>query len=275
SSMIEATLDANMKAVAAEHFMAENGCLFPVVLKPDQGQRGSGVAIIRSAEEAGRYLSSASSDTIIQEYVYGEEFGVFYYRRPDEHRGRIFSITEKRMTAVTGDGVSSLEKLILQDQRAVRIARFLLNKHQARAGEIPARGERVQLVELGTHCKGAMFLDGSWINTPELETKIDEISRSFEGFYFGRFDIRTPSLEDFRAGRNFKIVELNGVTSEATHIYDPKNGLFDAYRVLFQQWKLAFEIGAMNRKRGVKPSTLRELMRALTDYSNRPRPHQV
>ena len=115
-------------------------------------------------------------------------------------------------------------------------------------------------------------MDGGWIKTPELETRIDEISRSFEGFYFGRFDIRTPSVEDFKAGRNFKIVELNGVTSEATHIYDPRNSLMDAYRVLFEQWRLAFEIGAKNRERGVKTSTLRELFRVLADYSSRPRP---
>jgi hypothetical protein len=248
---------------------------FPVVLKPDQGQRGTGVAVIRSTEESDRYLSSAAVDTIIQEYAYGDEFGVFYYRRPEERRGRIFSITEKRMPAVIGDGVSTLEKLILADDRAVCIARFLIDKHQAHASEVPTRGERVQLVELGTHCKGAMFLDGSWINTPELETRIDEIGRSFEGFYFGRFDIRTPSIDDFRAGRNFKVVELNGVTSEATHIYDPRNSLVDAYRVLFEQWRLAFEIGVTNRERGVKASSLRELLRALRSYGNRPGPRDL
>jgi hypothetical protein len=228
--------------------------------------------VIRSTEEADRYLSSAAVDTIIQEYAPGSEFGVFYYRRPDEARGRIFSITEKRMPAVTGDGASTLEELILADDRAVCMARFLLDKHRARASEIPAQGEHIQLVELGTHSKGALFLDGGWIKTPELETRIDEISRSFEGFYFGRFDIRTPSVEDFKAGRNFKVVELNGVTSEATHIYDPSNSLMDAYRVLFEQWRLAFEIGAKNRERGVKTSTLRELFGVLADYSSRPRP---
>jgi hypothetical protein len=77
---------------------------------------------------------------------------------------------------------------------------------------------------------------------------------------------------DFKAGRNFKIVELNGVTSEATHIYDPRNSLIDAYRVLFEQWRIAFEIGAKNRERGVRPSTLRELFRMLTDFRNRPSP---
>ena len=53
-------------------------------------------------------------------------------------------------------------------------------------------------------------------------------------------------------GRNLKIVELNGVTSEATHIYDPKLSLFDAYRVLFRQWRIAFELGDLNRRWGIR-----------------------
>ena len=61
-------------------------------------------------------------------------------------------------------------------------------------------------------------------------------------------------------GRNFKVVELNGVTSEATHIYDPANGLLAAYRVLFKQWRLAFEIGALCRARGARVTPLFELL---------------
>lgn len=270
SWLIGASLDRATRIDTAMGFIGELKQSFPVVLKPDQGQRGTGVAVIRSPEETARYLSHTQVDTIIQEYAPGSEFGVFYYRRPDEEQGSIFSITEKRMPFVTGDGVSTLEKLILADERAVCMARFLLDKHKTRASEVPAKGEHVQLVEIGTHCKGALFLDGAWIKTPELTRRIDEISRSFAGFHFGRFDIRTPSVDDFRAGRNFKIVELNGVTSEATHIYDPSNSLFEAYRVLFEQWRLAFEIGAKNRERGVKPSSLCELLRGLADYNRRP-----
>jgi membrane protein DedA with SNARE-associated domain len=275
SSLIGASLKLSSKIDAAKHFIVDNNLTFPVVLKPDQGQRGYGVAVIRSTEETDRYLSSAPVDTIIQEYAPGEEFGVFYYRRPDERHGRIFSITEKRMPSVVGDGASTLETLILQDKRAICMARFLLEKHRSRTSEVPARGERIQLVELGTHSKGAVFLDGNWIKTPELESRIDDIGRSYEGFYFGRFDIRTPSIDDFKAGRNFKIVELNGVTSEATHIYDPRNSVIDAYRVLFEQWRLAFEIGARNRDRGIRPSSLRELFGALANYRKRPGPQDA
>jgi hypothetical protein len=48
------------------------------------------------------------------------------------------------------------------------------------------------LMELGTHCRGAMFLDGGWVITPELEERFDAISRGFAGFYVGRFDVRVP-----------------------------------------------------------------------------------
>jgi hypothetical protein len=63
-----------------------------------------------------------------------------------------------------------------------------------------------------------------------------------------------------------KIVELNGVTSEATHIYDPKFSLFDAYRVLFQQWRIAFEIGDLNRARGIRPASVGDLLDATGEY---------
>ena len=99
------------------------------------------------------------------------------------------------------------------------------------------------------------------MKTGELEHSIDQICRGIDGFYFGRFDIRFPSSKDFHAGRNFKIIELNGVTSESTNIYDPRYSLFDAYRILFAQWKIAFEIGAQNRRSGFLPTPVKEILR--------------
>ncbi|HXI89141.1 MAG TPA: VTT domain-containing protein [Blastocatellia bacterium] len=273
SELIESALTHGARVEKAESFIARNGLGLPIVLKPNEGQRGSGVSIIRTSAGMREYLANMQVDTIVQEYVAGVEFGVFYIRRPGDPSGQIFSITEKRMPAVVGDGISTLEKLILEDNRAVCMARLLLKQHKPRASQVPARGERMQLVELGTHSRGAVFLDGSWTKTPELHAKIDEISQGFIGFYFGRFDIRTPAVDEFKAGQNFKIIELNGVTSEATHIYDPKNNLLDAYRVLFAQWKLAFEIGALNRDRGFRPSSAKEVFAMLSEYRQRARLH--
>ena len=219
----------------------------PLVLKPDVGERGKGVAIVRDPATLERELAARREDTLIQEYVAGVEFGVFYARRPGAAQGSVISITDKRMVSVTGDGSKSLERLILDDPRAVCLAPVHLETHSERLSEIPAAGTRVALTELGTHCRGALFLDGAHLTSPALSERIEAISRSFAGFFFGRYDVRCESPEALQRG-DFRVVELNGLSSESTHIYDPKHSLWNAYRTLFAQWRIAFEIGASNRE---------------------------
>ena len=81
------------------------------------------------------------------------------------------------------------------------------------------------------------------------------------------WNVRYENDEDFKQGRNFQIVELNGATSEATSIYDSRNSLFSAYRTLFRQWRLVFAIGAINRAKGHAPSSLAMLWRNWRQYS--------
>lgn len=275
--LLRGDLSTQARIEAAAAFRHDRATDFPIVLKPDHGERGAGVAIVRSQPELDAYLgSSAGRDVIIQEYVAGEEFGVFYYRIPTESRGRIFSITRKVFPSLIGDGVSTREDLILNDARAVCLARAYLETQGELRDQIPAVGESFPLIDIGTHCRGAVFLDGIEFKTPELENGIDRLAKGFPGFYFGRFDIRTPSLVDFQRGQNFQVVELNGVTSEATHIYDPKHSVFNAYRTLFAQWRLAFIIGATNRSAGAQPATLRTLAKKIvarrSENSERIRP---
>lgn len=244
---------------------AEAGLGLPLVLKPDVGERGRGVAVVRTEVELRDYADRAAGRLIVQEYVGGEEFGVFYIRRPHEERGRIFSITAKRFPTVAGDGRRTLEELILDDDRAVCMATYYLEANFARLDEVPPAGERMQLVEIGNHCRGTVFLDGREHCTPALEAAIESLARQFEGFYFGRFDLRVPSVEQFRAGSGLTILELNGVTSEATHIYAPGASLIAAYRTLFEQWRIAFEIGAANVALGAEPTGWRDLLRLLRE----------
>ena len=252
-ALIPAALQAYARIQRAREFMQQQALLFPVVLKPDIGERGSGVAVVRNEKELEAYLRTAGGDTIIQQYVDGFEFGVFYCRYPDESRGHILSITDKRFPEVVGDGKRSLAQLILEDQRAVCLAETYLSRSRRPVDDVPAWGERVRLVEIGSHCRGSVFLDGIRFKTAALEEAIDRISQRHPGFFFGRYDIRATSIQAFQEGLGFKVIELNGVAAEATHIYDPAINLLAAYRVLFRQWRLAFEIGAMNRARGSWP----------------------
>jgi len=273
SAIIEGSVATTVKRQLVDTFMQREGVSLPVVLKPNVGQRGSGVVVARSNEELDSFLDRCVVDTIVQEYVAGAEFGVFYCRRPSEVRGRIISITEKRLPTVVGDGESSLERLILDDDRAVGMARFHLRRQQNRLKLVPKAGEVVSLGDLGTHCRGALFLDGRAVLTPELECAFSELSNGFDGFYFGRYDVRVTSLAEFKRGTGFTVIELNGVTSEATHIYDPRIGLGEAYRALFEQWRLAFEIGAENVRRGATVTSLWTLGHLLLDYGHRSQGH--
>jgi hypothetical protein len=135
-----------------------------------------------------------------------------------------------------------------------------LECHRDRLHEVPAPGERVRLTELGTHSRGAVFLDGAPRLTEPLARRVDRVSRALSGFHFGRFDVRSPSAEAFSNGE-FKVIELNGITSEATHMYDPRYGLLTAYRVLFEQWRLAFALGAGNIAGGARPASWGEIAR--------------
>ena len=246
-----------------ETFMQKRGLDYPVVLKPDQGQRGRGVAIVRSREACETHMAGHPSGLIVQQYVPGVEYGIFYARRPGEAQGQIISITEKQLPCLTGDGRHTLEWLILHDRRAVCMASFYLDAHHNRRFDVPDAGETVALAEIGTHCRGAVFRDGARLKTPALEKAIDRISRTFEGFHFGRYDLKVPSEQALREGKDLTILELNGVTSEATHIYDPHHSLFVAYRTLMRQWRLAFDIGAAHRRLGLKPTPLKVLWREL------------
>ena len=273
-ALIPGALPTEAKIRLAQAFITNNALGFPVVLKPNHGQRGSGVVIVRSAAALTESVEQSQADTIIQEHVPGEEFGVFYYRRPSEPNGHIFSITQKVFPSVVGDGRRTLERLILDDERAVCAARLYCERHKEQLETVLQEGVDYPLTELGSHCRGAMFLDGSRLLTPALTRRFDAIAKGYKGFFFGRFDVRaTEGADQFRAGEGFKILELNGVTSEATHIYHPGTLLTSAYRVLMEQWRIAFEIGAENRARGVMPTPLSRLCALAFEYRRTARAH--
>jgi hypothetical protein len=204
---------------------------------------------------------------LVQKYVSGpREGGIFYYRLPHESRGKIFAITEKVFPMVAGDGQHTLEELIRSDPRASIVAETYLQRFASQRSRVLAAGERLKLVEAGNHCQGAIFLDGGRLYSVELEKQIDEISQSVPGFFVGRYDVRYASEDALRAGRDFQIIELNGVSSEATNIYDPAHSLRSAYRTLFRQWEIIFAIAAENRNLGLQPTALKTVWENWTRY---------
>ena len=257
-----------------ESIMRQRNWSFPLIFKPDVGERGSGVKFISSPEDAHTYLECAARDdsfpVLAQTYHPGPfEAGIFYIRDPHQSRGSIFSITEKVFATVTGDGDSSLRDLILQHPRHALQASVFLNRLGAAAENIPLACEVVHLNIAGNHCQGAMFLDGKRLWTQALEDCIDQISRSVDGFYFGRFDVRYTDPAAFARGESFAIVELNGLLSESTNIYDPSYSFLQGQRILRAQWSRAFAIAASNRANGTRVASLKEIFSAIGTHRKR------
>jgi len=260
--LVEKNLSPGKKAEIVQNFLRKHGGKYPLVLKPDAGERGTNVLVASNEEEAQKYIREADFDFLVQEYIPGREFGIFYYRYPEEKTGRIFAITDKKFLSLQGDGRSTVEELILRDERAFMMAGVHFEQNSTSLSFIPGTGESFPLVKLGNHCRGAVFYDGHRLLTPALEKKVDELSRKFRGFYFGRYDVRSPSESALMRG-NFLVIELNGITSEATSIYDPSSSVFRAWKTLFMQWKIAFEIGRQNSEKGFRPLGAMEFLRVV------------
>ena len=252
-------IEARLEALGA--FLRQRGIVMPIILKPDVGQRGVGVKLIRDDDAARSYFEATPGPVIAQAYHPGPfEAGIFYYRMPGQERGRLFSITDKQFPVLIGDGVSSVEELIWSHPRYRMQAQTFLTRHAEQVDRILAEGETFKLGVVGNHCQGTEFLDGSHLITPALTEAIDGIARTIDGFYFGRFDIRYNDPAELKAGRGFSIIELNGATSESTNIYDSRRSIWWAYCTLFRQWSLLFRIGSHNRRHGVPSADLRTIM---------------
>ncbi|MDX2131878.1 MAG: carboxylate--amine ligase [Planctomycetota bacterium] len=232
---------------------------FPLIIKPECGQRGLGVRLVRSRDDARRALIELDTDAIAQAYHPGpEECGVLWVRRPpgsppadDGCAGFIYSITRKEFPVVIGDGVSTLGALIHAHPRYRRQARVFRTRLGEGWGRTPARGEAVRLAMAGNHAQGTLFRDGADLVTPALTRAIDALARSFAGgLDVGRFDLRYESDEALRRGEGFGVVELNGASSESTNLYDPARGPLWAYGVLFGLWSRMYELGAWRLRGG-------------------------
>ncbi|MEO6000151.1 MAG: hypothetical protein ABIN89_25155 [Chitinophagaceae bacterium] len=226
--------------------------IFPFIAKPDIGSKGRGVAIINNPEDLKKYHESCPVSYIIQQRIdYRNEAGIFYVRMPGESVGRITGIVQKKYIQVTGNGRSTLKELLEENPRymlQVRSLGKILGDKEMSA--IIAGGEIRTVIEIGNHARGAMFINASNKITPALITTIDNLCKKFDGFYYGRLDIKFEDWKSLEGGEKFGIVELNGAGSEPTHIYDPSNNILQAWKEICRHWKFLYNISKYNNGQG-------------------------
>ncbi|MFG0314452.1 MAG: hypothetical protein ACF8LL_09740, partial [Phycisphaerales bacterium] len=243
--------DARRRAAYAGECISTNPALggYPIIAKPDQGARGDGVRIIRDHDELTQYCADRREPFVLQRFHPGPiEVGILWIRHadtiaePKTPAGFIYAVNKKEFPEVIGDGQRSLRQLILSHPRHRAQARMFIERLREQQHLIPEDGERVSLGSFGNHAQGAMFTDGAELITPELSARIDSIADGFRddqgrGFDIGRFDVRCSSYEALMRGEELGIVELNGLTSEPTNIYDPSRSLWWAWSTLLGYWR--------------------------------------
>jgi hypothetical protein len=251
-----------------------------VILKPNSGERGAAVKLARTEAQVREYFERVRVPVIAQRYHPGPvEIGLFWIRdpatiaepgRPGLH-GEVFAVTAKSFPTITGDGKRSLRRLVLDHPRyrcqaGVFFERFGRDQHR-----VPAAGEIVRLGLAGNHAQGCLFTDGRAIVTPALAEAVDRVARAYRGgFDLGRFDLRAASEAELRAGR-FGVVELNGVTSEPTGMYDPGRGPLFAWGLMREQYRRAYALGDARVAVGFKPLGKIECVRTAWRFRNPPK----
>lgn len=232
---------------------------YPAIGKPDIGMRGMSVQKLENDQDLLNYAIKSKVDFLVQAYIpYEDELGIFYYRIPGEEKGQITGIVGKELLSVTGDGKSTVDELLQQNQRFILQLPTLRKSMPDELAMVLSSGERKLLVPYGNHARGAKFLDVTHLADEKLNQVIDQLAKQIKGFYYGRMDVRYNSIEELREGKNFSIIELNGSGSEPTHMYDPRHSVFFAWKEITRHWAIMNRISKINHKKGVPYMTRKE-----------------
>ena len=223
---------------------------YPFIVKPDAGSKGLLFRKIDNEEELLKYHQMMPVDYLAQALItYPLELGVFYYRFPNQQKGVITGFIQKDLMDVIGDGKHNLLQLIEQHPIAKFRIEELKLKHENFFESIIPKGERYILTYAANLSRGARFTNLEHLIDEDLLKVFDEISHR-TSFYYGRYDLKTVSVEDLKQGRNFSILEFNGSGAEPNHIYHKGLSLLQAYKVILFHWKILYQISKYNHHHG-------------------------
>lgn len=227
------------------------GFRYPFIVKPDVGMKGILFRKIENEEQLQKYHERIPVEYIVQDLVeLPVEVSVFYYRFPDQQKGTVSGFIHKELLQVKGDGVSTLEELIRQHPRARFRMEEMQHRHGHRFDRVIPEHEIFYLSYAGNHNRGAHFTNLHREINEDIHRVFDELSHYTKYFYYGRYDIKTTSIEDLKQGKNFLILEYNGCGAEPNHIYDCGMGLLDAYREILKHWRALYRISRHNHRNG-------------------------
>ena len=245
SELIAAIATADEKQRQIAMFAQTHG--FPLILKSDVGCVGKGVTKLNSTKDISAKAPLLLGDFILQKFTpFPYELGIFYTRL--RGKPKITGINKKHFPSVVGNGKDSLQDLAKSHKRYTQHWNAFLQEHNL--SEVLLNGEEKCLSFIGSHTLGCKFTDDSHLLTPELEQAVFDLFNDQPGFNFGRVDVKGKDEAAVLRGE-FVVIEINGVASLPTHMFDPKYKLFQAYRIFFQHSKLLAKIAREHRSQSM------------------------
>lgn len=246
--------------------MRAAGIAFPVVAKPDVGERGFLVRICRDASELENHLVRYPTLFLIQPFVnLPEEYALFFYRFPNGGAFGIHSVCKKGFLQVTGDGRSTVGELMDSSFRASLQATRIAHENPDLYQKVPVAGEQVVLEPIGNHIRGTTFYDARNAVDPVMLDTYRRIADEMPGVTFGRFDLKCASADALRRG-DIQVVEMNGVFGEPAHVYDPGFSIAQVYRGFWAHWLLIYRLHKAQKAAGVPTATLSEARAVLQNW---------
>ncbi len=231
--------------------IAEAGFQYPFIVKPDIGMKGILFRKIDNEDQLKKYHERIPVEYIIQDLILlPVEVSVFYYRHPAEKKGIVSGFIHKELLHVVGDGKNNLEELIKNHSRAKHRYDEMKHRHGHRFERVIPLNEIFYLSYAGNHNRGAHFTNLHKEIDDQLHQVFDNLFEYNNQFFYGRYDIKTTSIEDLKQGKNFQILEYNGCGAEPNHIYDCGMSLGAAYKEILKHWKALYEISNYNNKNG-------------------------
>ena len=240
------------------------GNTFPLIVKPDIGERGLGISFVSNETELLDAITNAIHfPLLVQEFLpHKKEAGILFKKLPNSDAGSIDSITGKIFLSVIGDGKSSLFELIEKKDMEEKRKKEMVKKNEKNLKRVIKKGEKYILEIIGNHCRGTAFTDCSRKITKPMNEHFQNIAKTIPGFHFGRFDVKFNTWEGLERGE-MKIIELNGINSEPVFLYSKGTSLFKAQKILMKNWKSIYEIAKKQLEKGLKPVPPRIVLRDL------------
>ena len=238
---------------------------YPIIFKPDIGMVGKGILKIGSEQELEIRIGELYGQYLLQQFTaLPAEFGVFYMHY--QGKSRITGVNQKHFPTVVGNGKDTIATLARQHDRYTQHwDTFLQYVDQTK---VLAKGQEKRLSFIGSHTMGCKFTDDSHLVTPQLEHALFKVLDQQEGFNYGRLDVKTKDAESLKRGE-FTIIEVNGISSLPTHMFDPKYSLLRCYKILLSHGRYLVKIARENNYKSMHLLPFLEVLKRVRMNQNK------